>query len=188
MSASDRQVGGDHYKAKLQHWDLLPLLGFTEEYYIGQATKYLTRWRKKHGVRDIRKGQHFLEKLNELGFVRSGSDVQKQNYELAERTKFYDANDVPEFERKLMDKIFYATDPNMYLDVIESYNGIAADAIMAGTAAGAHADPDDKPVSANFWFLGYGDDHATMKWKCRHCNEELSLDIDKPPVYAHKCW
>src|SRR3990167_5688409 len=64
--ANDKQVGGDHYKTVegLQHWDVVHL--FKLDYFQGQITKYMFRWRKKNGVEDLRKAAHFLQKYIEL--------------------------------------------------------------------------------------------------------------------------
>lgn len=66
-NANDRQVGGTHYSAKggkLQHWDLVNLFGW--DYFQGQITKYLMRWREKNGLEDLEKAKHFLEKYIEV--------------------------------------------------------------------------------------------------------------------------
>lgn len=65
MSANDIQVAGDHYKRQpLQPWDYIAAnnLGFFE----GNIVKYVTRWRDKGGVEDLRKARHYLDKLIEL--------------------------------------------------------------------------------------------------------------------------
>lgn len=64
-SALGVQEGGDHYKKlKIQpieyiHANNIP---FAE----GCAIKYLTRWRDKGGVEDLKKAKHFIELLIEL--------------------------------------------------------------------------------------------------------------------------
>lgn len=60
------QYGGDHYKqaGDKQHWDMLAALGFGWEYYIGCATKYLTRVKDQEN--DPRKATHFIDKLISL--------------------------------------------------------------------------------------------------------------------------
>lgn len=64
MSANNKQVAGTHYQGKqLQHWDLVAIYGW--DYFQGQITKYLMRWRDKNGLEDLRKAQHFLEKYIE---------------------------------------------------------------------------------------------------------------------------
>jgi hypothetical protein len=65
MGANEIQVGGNHYKDKsIQPWDFIAAndLGFFE----GNIVKYITRWRDKAGVDDLRKARHYLDKLIEL--------------------------------------------------------------------------------------------------------------------------
>ena len=63
--ANNMQVAGDHYKSKaIQPWDFIAAnaIGFFE----GNAIKYLSRWREKGGVEDLRKARHYIDKLIEL--------------------------------------------------------------------------------------------------------------------------
>lgn len=65
QSALDKQVGGTHYKKyKIQPIEYAHAngLGFAE----GKAIKYLTRWKDKGGVEDLRKAVHVIEILIEL--------------------------------------------------------------------------------------------------------------------------
>ena len=65
MSANQRQVGGEHYKTGgREHWDIV--VEHDLDYFQGQITKYVMRWKKKNGVEDLRKAQHFLEKYIEV--------------------------------------------------------------------------------------------------------------------------
>lgn len=72
MAANDRQVGGSHYsngQADLQHWDLV--VKYDWDYFQGQVTKYLMRWKKKGltpeaRLQDLEKALHFLEKYVEV--------------------------------------------------------------------------------------------------------------------------
>lgn len=65
MSANDRQVGGEHYKTGgEEHWDRVARLNL--DYFQGQITKYVERWKKKNGVQDLEKARHFLDKYIEL--------------------------------------------------------------------------------------------------------------------------
>ena len=62
--ANARQVGGDHYQSKpIQPWDFILAngLGFLE----GCVVKYVTRWRHKGGIEDLKKARHYLDKLIE---------------------------------------------------------------------------------------------------------------------------
>lgn len=62
-SANSRQIGGDHYRSDYIHWDFVirTKMGYLE----GCATKYLSRWKKKGGVVDLKKALHFVDKLIE---------------------------------------------------------------------------------------------------------------------------
>jgi hypothetical protein len=64
MSANDIQHGGDHYKAKYQHWDWINDVQLDP--YTYQATKYVSRWPKKDGAIGIKKAIHYVQKLIEL--------------------------------------------------------------------------------------------------------------------------
>lgn len=63
MGANSRQVGGNHYHTPIQHWDFV--LANEIPYLEAQIIKYVVRWRKKNGIADLEKAQHFLEKLLE---------------------------------------------------------------------------------------------------------------------------
>lgn len=65
MSAFKEQTGGNHYK----HLAIQPVeyihrngLGFIE----GSVVKYVTRWRNKNGVEDLKKARHFIDLLIEM--------------------------------------------------------------------------------------------------------------------------
>jgi len=65
MGANERQVGGDHYRtAEIQHWDYAAANKM--DYFQGQITKYITRWKRKNGLEDLLKAKHFLEKYIEV--------------------------------------------------------------------------------------------------------------------------
>ena len=67
MRANDKQIAGKHYVAEYQHWDFVAD-ALSGRYLEGVITKYITRWRKKNGVEDLLKAQHYLEKLVETYF------------------------------------------------------------------------------------------------------------------------
>lgn len=65
MSANDRQIAGDHYtNKKIQHWDFAASQNF--DYFQGNITKYISRWKDKKGLEDLEKAQHYLEKYIEI--------------------------------------------------------------------------------------------------------------------------
>lgn len=64
-SALDHQEGGGHYKdLKIQPIEFIHANGipFAE----GCVIKYVTRWRAKNGLADLKKARHFLDLLIEL--------------------------------------------------------------------------------------------------------------------------
>jgi len=65
IRANEQQVGGAHYADKaIQPWDYIVAnnLGYLE----GNVVKYVSRWKDKGGVEDLKKAQHYLAKLLEL--------------------------------------------------------------------------------------------------------------------------
>lgn len=75
MSANDKQVAGTHYKAGIEHWDFV--VANDLDYFQGQITKYVTRWKKKNGITDLLKAQHFLEKYIEVVRSQHVKDIEK---------------------------------------------------------------------------------------------------------------
>ena len=65
MSALDKQDGGGHYRnCSIQpieyiHANNLPFIE-------GNIVKYITRWRDKNGIEDLKKVIHYVELLIEL--------------------------------------------------------------------------------------------------------------------------
>ena len=63
--ANAQQVGGTHYKDKaIQPWDYIASnnMGYLE----GNVVKYVSRWKEKGGVQDLKKAMHYLTKLIEV--------------------------------------------------------------------------------------------------------------------------
>jgi len=71
MNANNKQIGGNHYKTAIEPWDAI--LSWDLGYLDGSAVKYLSRWRKKGGVDDLRKAVHFIEKLIEVEIANEKS-------------------------------------------------------------------------------------------------------------------
>jgi hypothetical protein len=64
----ETQIGGDHYqKLKIQPLDYIQAnnLGFIE----GNIIKYVTRYKDKNGVEDLKKAQHYLNYLIETTII-----------------------------------------------------------------------------------------------------------------------
>lgn len=82
MSANERQVAGNHYQSGMQHWDYVAFNGL--DYFQGQITKYVTRWKDKNGLQDLEKARHFLDKYIELvkaGYVFAKASVPPEPVE-----------------------------------------------------------------------------------------------------------
>ena len=65
MSALDSQVGGTHYKdMAIQPVEYIVRngIGFVE----GAVIKYVSRWKEKGGIEDLRKARHMLQILIEI--------------------------------------------------------------------------------------------------------------------------
>ncbi len=78
VNANDVQHGGSHYKVKsIQPWDYIEAngIGFLD----GNAIKYLTRWKDKGGIEDLKKARHYIDKLIEVETAKNrgvGGDQQ----------------------------------------------------------------------------------------------------------------
>ena len=71
--ANSRQVGGSHYKQfTYETWDVI--LDWGLGYLDGNAVKYLSRWRHKNGIEDLKKARHYIDKLIETQERANGSD------------------------------------------------------------------------------------------------------------------
>lgn len=62
--STEYQVGGDHYTAQeIQPIDYI--LANELDFCEGNVIKYVTRWRYKNGVQDLRKARHYIDFLIE---------------------------------------------------------------------------------------------------------------------------
>lgn len=76
MTANDTQIGGTHYKDyAIQPWDYI--IANDIPFLEGNAIKYITRWRQKGGLKDIKKAIHCLDKLVEAEEMKQ-KEQQKQ--------------------------------------------------------------------------------------------------------------
>ena len=57
------QVGGSHYKSSIQPVDYIKANNL--DFFQGNIIKYVSRYKEKGGIEDLRKAQHYLEKLIE---------------------------------------------------------------------------------------------------------------------------
>jgi hypothetical protein len=77
--ANDIQHGGDHYKKMgVEPWDVVDTWPLEQRigYYRGGALKYLMRMGSKdNSLQEIRKGQHYIQKLLEVLGETYGTDA-----------------------------------------------------------------------------------------------------------------
>ena len=105
MKASEKQIGGSHYKADgIQHWDYCIETNVPNLEYA--ATKYIARWRKKNGLVDLQKAQHYIERrieaLHDFKGVLRGA---KRN--LALFKAFCEDNQLSYEERLIIDTVMH---------------------------------------------------------------------------------
>jgi len=65
MSNLTKQVGGNHYK----NMAIQPIEYIVKNnipYIEGNVIKYISRWKQKNGVDDLRKARHYIDMLIEL--------------------------------------------------------------------------------------------------------------------------
>lgn len=65
VDANAIQHGGSHYKDMgIEPWDYIAAndIGFLD----GNAIRYLSRWKTKNGIEDLKKAVHFIQKLIEV--------------------------------------------------------------------------------------------------------------------------
>lgn len=92
MNSSDEQIGGTHYaECAVQPWDAMEAWMTPLEfrgYLRGNAIKYLARANKKGKfLEDIKKAQHYLNKLVEYETVPQLGETQAPN---SHSPSFYD--------------------------------------------------------------------------------------------------
>lgn len=76
MSAMDQQYGGNHYKTMMiqpLEYALANNLGICEH----AVVKYISRWREKGGVEDLRKAKHYIEILIEREISEKPAEGQR---------------------------------------------------------------------------------------------------------------
>jgi hypothetical protein len=64
-NALDVQVAGDHYK-KLAIQPVQYIHANGIGYFEGNVIKYVSRWRDKGGIADLKKARHYIDLLIEL--------------------------------------------------------------------------------------------------------------------------
>ena len=107
MSANKIQIGGGHYQTLgLQHWDIVDL--YNVGYFEGNISKYVTRWRKKNGVQDLKKAAHYLQKLIESRSNTGDlSNWRQPRVNPAVITRFVDDNQLTAAETVILHRVLH---------------------------------------------------------------------------------
>ncbi len=72
VTATDRQIGGDHYKSlKIQPIEYIDANNMP--YLEGNVVKYVTRHASKNGVQDIDKAIHYLELIKQMRYAEDNT-------------------------------------------------------------------------------------------------------------------
>ena len=70
----DIQIGGDHYQ--VQHIQPIEYIMANElDFCEGNVVKYVTRWKYKNGLQDLKKARHYLDFLIEAETKKEARDV-----------------------------------------------------------------------------------------------------------------
>lgn len=112
MSVNEKQVGGEHYRSPVQHWDYVEQNGL--RYTEGCATKYATRNRKKHEDprQDLEKAIHYVEKVQDL--YRNGVLLPRSAPVVITPDAFAAANGLTEDEAEVVRILtFWESDPEL---------------------------------------------------------------------------
>jgi hypothetical protein len=161
MGANDTQIGGGHYKKqKIEHWDWVAANSL--DYFQGNITKYVSRWRDKGGIEDLLKARHYLEKYIEVEQAKVDKPAKKLSLfpEVVDVTTLLD--DAPTYHtRPCTDAITRMEEPRLYPNV----------------------DPLSGWVNAQF----EGSDANGSLWRCRRCHESFRSPVHACPDDYHPC-
>lgn len=136
MKASEKQVGGVHYKTTkkdgVQHWDYCGVVNVP--YLESAASKYLTRWYKKNGLQDLQKAQHYMEKRVELYRNHQGI-VKAANRNQGLFNRYIEDNQIPHHEREVIDLIMHWKSIEQLEDILEKLEDLLAESEVAWSKA-----------------------------------------------------
>lgn len=98
--ANQMQVGGTHYKTGYEHWDWVLDVGLG--YLEGNATRYVSRWRKKEGLQDLQKALHYANKsIETYSLMRRRPEPLSVANRSDQTHRFAAANTLTELEEEI---------------------------------------------------------------------------------------
>lgn len=100
------QVGGSHYQAQYQHWDLIDDCNVS--YLEATATKYLDRWEKKNGIQDLQKAITYLQKrISCMSVFDHHSTMRQFTMRGVKMLNWFNSTNMPAAERDICTVIFF---------------------------------------------------------------------------------
>jgi len=196
MSTFVAQEGGDHYQNEYQHWDWVIDIGMG--YLPGNATKYVSRWRKKNGLADLKKALTYVDKMIAIRSVKPRakfSDPIGNGYASSVLTERFVA-DMGDLERSFCTALSYKCDDGMLraargylLELIQSAQRTAG-AAGAGAAPALPATPG-KPAPAPAGGALGASTGTTTQPPASVASEELSKSqlskrVDHPAPFGYE--
>jgi hypothetical protein len=64
INPNERVVHPSHYNKGIEMWDYAH--SHNLDFFEGNVVKYVTRWRHKNGIEDLKKAKQYLDKLIEI--------------------------------------------------------------------------------------------------------------------------
>ena len=82
MNKPTKQIGGTHYELPIQPIQFIEANNIP--FHEANIIKYITRWRKKNGIEDLRKAQWYINRLIELEQYKEYDNEPRSNLTRAE--------------------------------------------------------------------------------------------------------
>lgn len=153
-----KQVGGNHYRTKYQHWDFM--IKYDVPYMEGQLTRYVTRARKKNGIEDMEKGVHYIEKVLSLSVYDNIQTKRGKGIPLWDIKDFCEANSLNHQESVLVTNILTWETPEdlhriqqdmvNYLVSLQNQQAATSEAPVSGMKHPFGYDAADESVAGGF--------------------------------------
>lgn len=183
-NANNVQYGGTHYKSTYQHWDLVADIGL--DYFSGAASKYVSRWRKKGGIEDLKKAAHFIEKLIELRDAGKilGPDDSSRSKECANRFSSENGLDMSESQIVMLLCTWRARDTAALQSAL---NGVRW--LIRKETETTGLPIDQSWVKPTGW-VGYvyeGSSGPNDFYQCKQCLDHFGVPVGSAPRFAHTC-
>lgn len=172
--ANDKQVGGDHYKQHgetgEQHWDRVARIGL--DYMQAMITRYVERCWDKHGIQDLQKAAHFIEKYIEQARSngREGKLESKEKDMVAQLKRAEE--DMSKRLRYLLEHHVTGED-----GVFMFPDGISFE------CKNREADPMQHYSTARFSFEGIKENK--VHYRCRVCRMHVHIALHQQPLDVH---